>query len=412
MSEKEITYRRELNHSYMVIPCKEPNLSGSYSCRTLVENRIGRLLEVSLRSLDGSVVLYYDISSRQPLERLYEAGSMGAEKLERILRAIADMQEDLGEYLLDVQGLLLEQELIFADVETEELFFCYDPDRTAERYPYAALADFLLERVDHGEEHAVNIAYQFYKMSKTEYFVLSSFLPFLEKELAQRKRELPVQEPFFREELPGERLEQSAWNLDGQTAERLMQPAEGTACLPRDREKTEEKQQEKNQEKETQKKKKKRRGLFGWLRPGKRSKPPESTEPAWPDAVWDSYEQQLSLAGGQETVYFTDMEKAETGWEKGGRLQEINGKRQFMLENFPVTVGKLKGKVSIVLSDASVSRVHARFETGEGGIFLRDLNSRNGTVVNGEKLAPNETVLLKSGDLLRFGRESFRYEKV
>ena len=50
------------------------------------------------------------------------------------------------------------------------------------------IADFFLEHIDHGQEQAVNLAYEFYKLSKADYFVLSSFLPFLEKEMAALKQ--------------------------------------------------------------------------------------------------------------------------------------------------------------------------------------------------------------------------------
>lgn len=89
------------------------------------------------------------------------------------------------------------------------------------------------------------------------------------------------------------------------------------------------------------------------------------------------------------------------------------GKEQrLVLKGLPLTVGKLKGRVSVVLSDRSVSRIHARLEGYGGRISVRDLNSRNGTSVNGHKLSPNESVQLQEGDMVCFGRERFRYERV
>lgn len=72
-----------------------------------------------------------------------------------------------------------------------------------------------------------------------------------------------------------------------------------------------------------------------------------------------------------------------------------------------MTVGKLKGRVSIELTDSSVSRIHARLQASEGGIRVLDLNSRNGTIVNGKKLSPNESASLREGDVIQFGRERF-----
>lgn len=57
---------------------------------------------------------------------------------------------------------------------------------------------------------------------------------------------------------------------------------------------------------------------------------------------------------------------------------------------------------SIAITDGSVSSKHARILRTEEGFVLEDLQSRNGTFVNGEKLdAPR---LLTDGDLIRVGK--------
>ena len=178
----DVFYKRELNHNYMVLKSESRDLAARYEYRMMTENRIGKLLSCSQRQLDGEIWLYYDISSLQPVKRLYESKKLDIHELGRIVHAIADIQEDLSEYLMDEQGLMLDTDMLFTDIETEELYFCYDPGHHGPENRYAKLADFFLENVDHGQEPAVNAAYQFYKMSKSEYFVLSSFLPFLEKE--------------------------------------------------------------------------------------------------------------------------------------------------------------------------------------------------------------------------------------
>jgi len=52
-----------------------------------------------------------------------------------------------------------------------------------------------------------------------------------------------------------------------------------------------------------------------------------------------------------------------------------------------------------------VSREHAVIEVKEGGVRLTDLNSRNGTFVNGEKITG--MIPLKGGDAVRIGRLQF-----
>ncbi|MCA9685137.1 MAG: FHA domain-containing protein [Myxococcales bacterium] len=57
----------------------------------------------------------------------------------------------------------------------------------------------------------------------------------------------------------------------------------------------------------------------------------------------------------------------------------------------------------LTLDDDLCSRYHARFHVGADTVELEDLNSRNGTFVNGEQLRGK--VKLHHADKLRFGRE-------
>lgn len=109
---ENVIYKRELNHSYMVLPCQDKDMAERYDYRIMQHNRIGGLLPCSLRYLDGEELLYYDITSRQPLARLYESRRMKASDLERIIRDTAAVQAQLGEYMLDESGVLLEEEVI------------------------------------------------------------------------------------------------------------------------------------------------------------------------------------------------------------------------------------------------------------------------------------------------------------
>lgn len=389
MIKREAIYKRELNHSYMVLRCSGMELTERYDYRILMHNRIRRLLPCSMRQMDGEDFLYYDISSKQPLERLYEGGMLKASDLADIIREIAAVQADLGEYMLDESGLLLEEGMIFADVETKELHFAFYPGNKEAVRQYEGLADFFLGNTDHSQEQAVDLAYEFYRMSKTDYFVLSSFLPLLEKKLAS------VKTGWEEESLAEmERLEGAALKADfGDNQDR----------------------EEKEETGEKEGKKAKKEGVFqrllSFLKREKGARAETDISEEWSDMVWDSYEQQLYENGSQETVYFADLDKKERQIQKALCLRAEEGNRKILLRDFPITFGKMKGRVTVVLEDHSVSRIHAQIEAAEDGMRIRDLNSRNGTCINGKKLLPNEAEPLREGDTVSFGRERFRCER-
>ena len=71
---------------------------------------------------------------------------------------------------------------------------------------------------------------------------------------------------------------------------------------------------------------------------------------------------------------------------------------------FPAADGVLIGRspsAGIRRSEPMVSRVHARVEQRGGGVYIEDLGSRNGTLLNGTPLA--REALLTPGDRVRIG---------
>lgn len=61
--------------------------------------------------------------------------------------------------------------------------------------------------------------------------------------------------------------------------------------------------------------------------------------------------------------------------------------------------------------DAKVSRRHARVHLKDGGIFVEDLGSLNGTFVNGDQqLAKGERRELQNGDEIIVGKTVLRVE--
>jgi pSer/pThr/pTyr-binding forkhead associated (FHA) protein len=54
-----------------------------------------------------------------------------------------------------------------------------------------------------------------------------------------------------------------------------------------------------------------------------------------------------------------------------------------------------------------VSRVHAAIRRGEDTLTLVDLNSANGTHLNGQRLTPNQPRVLRDGDEVRLGKLVF-----
>lgn len=67
-----------------------------------------------------------------------------------------------------------------------------------------------------------------------------------------------------------------------------------------------------------------------------------------------------------------------------------------------VSVGRARN-CDIVMRDPSISKLHAHFRVGAPRVELVDIDSQNGTRVNGRALAPHQPAPVANGDTVLFG---------
>jgi pSer/pThr/pTyr-binding forkhead associated (FHA) protein len=78
------------------------------------------------------------------------------------------------------------------------------------------------------------------------------------------------------------------------------------------------------------------------------------------------------------------------------------------LDSSPVTLGRAPENDLVLDADEFASVRHARIEPRRDGVWLEDLDSTNGTFVNGIKLTRPQK--LTPGDVIRIGETDLRYE--
>ena len=91
----------------------------------------------------------------------------------------------------------------------------------------------------------------------------------------------------------------------------------------------------------------------------------------------------------------------------------ISGPEKWIGRAWPLTknqtLGRNAGSTDISISELSLSRKHIHFIYKEDGIQVQDLNSTNGTFLNGQKLDAEKTYLLKNNDILKIGDLVFKF---
>jgi pSer/pThr/pTyr-binding forkhead associated (FHA) protein len=76
-------------------------------------------------------------------------------------------------------------------------------------------------------------------------------------------------------------------------------------------------------------------------------------------------------------------------------------------KNYPIatkiTIGRDKVN-NIIIDDTLASRFHALIQKIKDAYFIKDLNSTNGTMVNGEEVPKDKYIKLYKNDVVKIGR--------
>lgn len=367
----KVQYKSDLYASYIQIPIPEGVDRKQYAFQMLQKNSIQGVLEAKERMEEGEPWLYLDITGKVSLHQQFKDREMELEEMTEIFQQLITVFEELRNYLLTDKFVLADPEFIYRDIETGKLFTAVLPWEREEEQGLRRLAEFFLEKMDAKDENGINTAYLFYKQQGNPNFSLYQFLPAMEKEnilKRQKKQEL-------HKELGG------------------ALPV--LADFPEEKSLWEEELKEKPKKKGRRKAKRGKKLFFGFFRRKKEVDPRFDLRMDEEMMAAETYTQ----PDYGETVFFEDKleEWVLQWWEKGKS-------KTAPLDGLPITVGKLKEEATIIIEDSSVSRIHCRFIEHNGGIAIVDMDSTNGTSLNGMKLKSGEIMAIAKNDEILIGK--------
>ena len=92
-------------------------------------------------------------------------------------------------------------------------------------------------------------------------------------------------------------------------------------------------------------------------------------------------------------------------------LVQLNTSREFQIyDNSEIILGK-GSQANIIVANPVISRAHAKIVCRNGVCTIEDLNSKNGTFLNDQKLNPGQPATLTSGAYITLGNEMFGYKE-
>ena len=192
----QVDYKRDLNHNYMIIRKEGEPDAASYQIRMLQTNSISGILECRMNKMDNCTLFYYDITSRQALNSLYDHRQVGCGFLRMLFQQLMKVLEELGSYLLDPDGLILAPNTVYLTAEPLQFSFCYLPgEKHSVNDQMRELMEYFLPRLNHQEPETVVLGYGLYKTISDPECSLEQI-----RTLLSRESELLAQpEPFAEE---------------------------------------------------------------------------------------------------------------------------------------------------------------------------------------------------------------------
>tara|TARA_R110002073_G_scaffold279026_1_gene443144 strand:- start:431179 stop:433527 length:2349 start_codon:yes stop_codon:yes gene_type:complete len=84
---------------------------------------------------------------------------------------------------------------------------------------------------------------------------------------------------------------------------------------------------------------------------------------------------------------------------------KVRNKKIKLPDNEPLLIGRKRYKAAIEIDDPSVGREHGLIENRSGHVFIKDLNSLNGILINGKRINADEWIAVTSNDTIKIVSE-------
>ena len=384
----EYAYQRGEDGSFLVVKEVQRETEG-FDVKMLARARLNKFLKRSVIAYDEGFQIRYEISGMQSAEKFYEERAIGRRELFQILWEIERAKKECQRFLLSEKHFFFRPAFAYLNFKNDGIRFIYLPEEETDfSEEMMEMAEFILEKLDHQDEAAVEIAYELYERAGEENFLLRQFLEEAEKKENRKEKE--------KEDAEIEQLGWEEWDREKEERKEALQELQRMQ-FPDPEEYEEEEEKE---------------GLFSVLLKGfsrnrkKEKREPEEKESCCMEEMTENFAAEDTVWLGQIPEPAEEKKKEETIGELlplGENCERISLNKDFIL------IGKAEGYADGVIRDETVSRIHAEILREKEDYYIEDCNSKNGTRLDGELLQPNERRKLEKGMKIGFGQSLFLF---
>lgn len=167
-----------INRCYLREPIniEEKACPEKYRVRMLQRNKIGGLLRVDQRNLDGCAFLYYDITGLQNMKSMQ--CTITVEFMDKFVGELEHLLKNLEAYLLQQKEICMLPEYIWSGHGEGKWRFAYIPGwEKGQRSDIGQLVEFIMDHLDCNDEEGLERFYGFYSdILQAEFLNIREFI--------------------------------------------------------------------------------------------------------------------------------------------------------------------------------------------------------------------------------------------
>lgn len=422
----------------------EPVGEVDYIVGMFAHNDIPAFVPVSFKSLNLENYFCYNMNGLIPINQSFEMNKLTADRIEAFLRSIIKAAKSMEEFLLPFDRLITDEAYIYESLgKKDEFHWIYGIESGS--CTFTRLFERLLDRVDYKDDSAVKMIYSLYQAAKESEGMQGVSTGGSLQRIREKAEEI-LSAPHMsldmraRELIRAENERNSIKRLNGietgtgdKTCSKEIEAADSMARRYRAEAESKKSRsqrvdledapkaklslfkQRQNEEKsdKTMFVKSKLKKVWDYLNADIGSKPEKLVEL---QAVGENELSYNVREVKQPKIEASDNAGEATTLLTGAMISngiyclkpEDTNEDNILLTEFPFFIGKSGDKTHHTIEDSTVSRFHARIDREEEELWLTDLNSTNGTFLNGIRLMPFGRMRVNKGDSIVISRK--RYE--
>ena len=391
-------YNRSQGVNYMILEGQQGLLD--YEEKMLSENTIPVLLNFHIVRTNAKLQYWYDITGRKSVRTYAEREGLSVENVQKIMEAVAAAYRMLAQYLIREEKICIDPDTVFLKNTGTglEAALCFYPKNEADgQNSMLSITEFFLGVVDHEKTDAAELCYALYEEAVRRDASPESLLQVLENKsdqalFAQGQQETiePENEPVPQEpKEKEERTRRKFWKR--QEKEDFWDTKENDTVTMDDVFSEEEEEDASLAERITAFFSGIPGRLFGGFRKKKEEIfPPKDLEE---DLIYDPT---VLLSADKDTCF--------------GKLiyEGTEDETDHMIVTDEFHIGSAKKGNQAVLHSPVVSHHHAKITKKDDTFYIEDLNSTNGTYLNGEAITLGHKYELKYMDRIHFANVPYR----